>query len=212
MLFVLLAIPAMAQDVASEDPQERARAARALGEQGSSGIAALAILLKDPVLNVRREAVRSIVKIGTQHSLDALVEAAGDADPEIQIRAADGLVNFYYPGYVTTGLTASLKGVGTSVKGKFTDVNDQLIPPYIEVRPGVIEALGKLVRAGSSKMSRPNSARAVGVLRGRAAVPDLLAAVRSKDSRGFLYPGTQFLHWPWLGSEHIKNIIPFLWN
>lgn len=183
MLFVFLAIPAQAQDAASEDPQERARAARGLGEQGSTGIAALTILLKDPVLNVRREAVKSIVKIGTQHSLDALVEATKDTDAEIQIRAADGLVNFYYPGYASTGLTASLKGVGTSIKGKFTDVNDQVIPPYMEVRPGVIEALGKLVRAGSGRMARANASRAVGVLRGKAAIPDLLEAVRSKDSQ-----------------------------
>ena len=61
----------------------------------------------------------------------------------MQIRATDGLVNFYLPGYVKHGLSASLQRVGTSIKGQFTDTNDQVIDPYIKVRPDVIAALGQ---------------------------------------------------------------------
>ena len=50
----------------------------------------------------------------------------------MQIRAIDGLVNFYSPGYVQTGFAASLKRVGTGIKGKFTDTNDQVIDPYVD--------------------------------------------------------------------------------
>ena len=85
---------------------------------------------------------KAIVDIGTQRSLDPLVKATADNDPEIQIRATDGLVNFYVPGYVKTGLTASLRRVGSSVKAKFTDTNDLVIDPYIQPRPEVIAALG----------------------------------------------------------------------
>ena len=49
-------------------------------------------------MDVRLEAVKAIVDIGTQRSLDPLIKACGDNDPEIQIRATDGLVNFYVPG------------------------------------------------------------------------------------------------------------------
>ncbi|MCL6512595.1 MAG: HEAT repeat domain-containing protein [Anaerolineae bacterium] len=171
------------QDAASENPRERIRAARQLAEQGSSAIPALRKLLQDPDLEVRLEAVKAIVQIGTQHSLDALIEATRDPDPEIQIRATDGLVDFYLPGYVKTGLTATLRKVGKTIKAKFTDVNDQVVPPYLEVRPDVIEALGKLASGGSSMESRANAARAIGVLRGRAAVPDLLQAIRSKNTQ-----------------------------
>ena len=197
VLLASLAIPSLAQDAGSEKPKERARAARALGEQGSTAMPALRILLKDPEFNVRLEAVKAIVKIGTQHSLDPLVEAANDPDPEIQIRAADGLVNFYVPGYVETGMTASLKRAGTSIKARFTDVNDQVIPPYMEVRPSVIEAVGKLARGGSSMTSRANAARAAGILRGNAAVPDLLAALRSKD--------TQVIHESLIAIQKIRD-------
>jgi len=172
-----------AQNPASEDARERARAARELAGRGPSAIPELRKLLQDPVYEVRLEAVKAIVQIGTRDSLDALIEATRDPDPEIQIRATDGLVDFYLPGYVRTGLTATLRRVGKTIKGRFTDVNDQVIPLHLEVRADVIEALGKLASGGSTMEARANAARAVGILRGRAAVPYLLEAVRSKNSQ-----------------------------
>ena len=79
------------------------KAARALAKSGSESIAQLVPLLKDSSVDVRREAVRSIVAIGTQHSLDPLIAATHDNDPEVQVRAVDGLVNFYVPGYIESG-------------------------------------------------------------------------------------------------------------
>jgi hypothetical protein len=46
----------------------------------------------------------------------------------------------------------------------------------------VIAALGRVASAGASLDARANAARAVGILRGRQALPDLEQAVRSKDS------------------------------
>jgi len=155
---------------------------RELAKGGSDAIAQLVPLLKSPDINTRVEAVKAIVDIGTERSLTPLIEATRDSDAEMQIRAADGLVNFYLPGYVKTGLSAKLQRAGAAVKVKFTDVNDQVIDPYIQTRADVIEALGKLARGGISMESRANAARAVGVLRGRAAIPDLLESMKSKDS------------------------------
>jgi HEAT repeat protein len=183
LLLVLACLALPAQDVSSPDPKQRRKAARELARQGSPGIPGLQTLLSDSELTVRIEAVKAIVQIGTQHSLDPLIQATRDPDPEIQIRATDGLVNFYLPDYVRTGFTSSLRRVGTGIKGKFTDTNDQILDPFVEVRAEVIEALGKVARGGSSMESRANAARALGILRGQAAVPDLLEAVRSKDSR-----------------------------
>ncbi len=142
----------------------------------------LAALLSDQDVNIRLEAVKQISEIGTQHSLDPLIQATRDNDPEIQIRATDGLVNFYLPGYLRTGFGASLRRVGTGIKGRFTDTNDQVIDPYIEVRPDVITALGVLARGGARMDVRANAARALGVLRGKAAVPDLIQALHSKET------------------------------
>src|SRR4029077_21038294 len=125
-------------------------------------------------------------EIGGNAALDPLIKGTRDNDSEVQIRSTDGLVNFYLPGYVKTGLASRISRVGTSIKSHFTDTNDQVIDAFIRVRPEVITALGQLVRGGSSMDSRANAARAAGILRGQAAVPDLLTALRSKDS-GLMY-------------------------
>ena len=177
-----LAVPLPAQNPNSEKPKERVKAAKALADQGTAGLPALEKLLKDPEYKVRRQAVKSIVKVGTQYSLQPLVEATRDPDPAIQIMATNGLVNFYLPGYVEQGIMAPFKRTGIRIKGHFTDVNDQLIPPDMKVRHAVIEAIAKLASGGSSMTSRANAARAAGILRDRAAIPELLNAVKSKDS------------------------------
>ncbi len=177
-----LLAPGYAQDPNSDNPKDRIKAAKNLREQGSAAIPTLEKLLSDPDTKVRREAAGSLVEIGTQHSLDPLVQATRDADSEVQITAVNGLVNFYLPGYVKTGIGGALSNASTSVKGHFTDVNDAVIPPDMEVAPAVISAIGKVASGGSSMESRAAAARAVGVLRGQAAVPDLLEAVRSKNT------------------------------
>ena len=162
--------------------QTRPKDVREIAKGGTSAIPKLQELLKDPGTDVRVEVVKQLTGIGTQYSLDPLILATHDNDPEVQIRATDGLVNFYLPGYVETGFGASLKRVGSSIKGKFTDTNDQVIDPYVIVRPEVISALGQLVKTGGSMDARANAARAIGILRGKAAVPDLIEALHSKDS------------------------------
>src|SRR6202051_3020470 len=111
----LLVASALAFAVFSAPAQEtlRPKDVRALAKQGSSALPWLQDLLRSPDVDVRIEAVKAITEIGTQGSLAALVQATGDTDAEVQIRATDGLVNFYLPGYVQRGLGASIKRVGT---------------------------------------------------------------------------------------------------
>jgi HEAT repeat protein len=153
---------------------------------GPRALPQLTAYLDNPDVEVRVEAVKAITEIGGSGALDPLVKATRDNDPEVQIRATDGLVNFYLPGYVRTGLASKISRVGSTIKSHFTDTNDQIIDSYIRVRPEVITAVGQLVRGGSSMDSRANAARALGILRGQAAVSDLLTALRSKDS-GLMY-------------------------
>ncbi len=177
------AAPAAGQAPPPDDTKTRVKAVKELAKTGGSEmIPRIAPYLSDPDVSVRLEAVKAIVDIGTQSSLDPLVKATRDNDPEIQIRATDGLVNFYVPGYVKTGLTASIRRVGSSIKAKLTDTNGLVIDAYIQPRPEVIAALGQLASGGSSLDARANAARAVGILRGRQALPDLEQAVRSKDT------------------------------
>ena len=180
-LFLLAGALAFSQS--QGDTKQRARAAHDLGKQGEQGIPKLAPYITDTDLSVRVEAVKSLDDIGGPKTLDLLVQATKDADPEVQIRATDGLVNVYLPGYLKTGISGSLQRVGDSVKAKFTDTNDQIVDAYVEVRPDVIEALGRLAVSGSSVESRVNACRALGILRGRAAIPQLAEALHSKDNQ-----------------------------
>jgi HEAT repeat protein len=174
-LLISCAALLLAQDVRPKDVREIAKG-------GTSAIPRLQELLKNPSQSVRVEVVKQLTGIGTQYSLDPLILATRDNDPEVQMRATDGLVNFYLPGYVESGFGASFKRFGTSVKGHFTDTNDQVIDPYVTVRPEVISALGALARGGGSMDARADACRALGILRARAAVPDLVAAAHSKNS------------------------------
>src|SRR5260370_18868895 len=168
---------------AQDDPKLRVKVIHDLAKAGAGNIPKIEPYLNDSEITVRIEAVKALVDIGTQRSLEPLAKALGDVDPEVEIRATDGLVNFYLPGYIKTGLTASMRRAGTSIMSHFTDTNDQVIDPYVQVRPEVIPRPGRPARDGASKDARANAARAAGILRGKAAVPDLLKPPHSNQNQ-----------------------------
>jgi HEAT repeat protein len=167
----------LAQDAASQDPKQRARYARDLGKGGSESIERLRPLLTDADRDVRLEVVKSLVAIGTQRSVDPLIQATRDNDPEIQMRATDGIVNFYLPGYVESGL----QRFGTAVRKRFDREETRAIDAHVQVRPEAVQAISRLISGGMGMEVRANAARAAGILRGRTAVPELTAALKSKD-------------------------------
>lgn len=181
---LLLALLAGTVLFAQEDSKQKIRYLRDLGRQGSPAIERIAPYLNDADPEVRREAVKALVQIGTLRSLDPLVLACRDNDPEVQIRAVDGIVNFYLPGYVARGLSATLRRAGNLITGRWSDgANEDVVEPDTPVRPEIVEAISRLAEGGASLDSRANALRALGILRARGALPVLLQALRSKDSR-----------------------------
>ncbi len=178
-----LALNTFGQNASDFTPKERIQRIRQLGKTNSQAIPALAQSLGDPDRNVRVEAVKAIVKIGTEASLDPLIKATEDKDDEVEVRATDGLVNFYLPGYVLRGgLTGPFTHGVRQVKSYFSSRNDQAIGAAITVRQDVADAIANLIQHGADIDVRANAARAAGILRARPAVPALLNGVRSKDS------------------------------
>lgn len=174
----------LAQDVRSEDPKQRIKAAKDAVKAGTQGIERIKPLLQDPDVNVRIETVKAIVEIGSQYSLAPLLQALGDGDAEVQIRATDGLVNFYRSGYVKSGLSESIKRSGNAIKARFgIDEDEERIDYWIEVRPEVVSGIAKLLSTSQDLTVRANAARALGVLRGQAGTPALFEALRTKDTR-----------------------------
>ena len=175
---------AIAQGEDGYSVKQRIDFIRNLGKTDSQAISTLSKYLSDPNDDVRLEAVKAIVKIGTGNSLEPLVKATRDNSAEVQIRATDGLVNFYLPGYVAKGaLSGPLTRGVRQVKGYFASRNDQAITPDIVVRPEVADALSDEIAHAPSLDARANAARAAGILRDRAAIPSLEQALRSKDTQ-----------------------------
>ncbi len=173
-IFFILSVAAFAQG-----PKD----VRAVAKQGPSSIPTVAQYLNSTSLDTRLEAVKQLIALGGKDIVDPLIRGTQDADAEMQIRSTDGLVNYYLPGYIRQGLGSSVIRAGASLKAKFSDNNDQVIEAYVIVRPDVISALGRVARGGSSMDARANACRAVGILRGQAALPDLFEALRTKDNR-----------------------------
>jgi HEAT repeat protein len=183
LTFSAAAVHAQVEELSDPQPKRRARAAKRLGNTGEPRfIPELAKLLKDPVLDVRLEAVAAITQIGRQESLEPLMAATRDASPEMQAAAVDGLVNFYHYGYVRTGWLNSVKDFGRNLKSRFSRPEPVVIDPYVQVNSDVVSAIGRIVVGGSSMESRANAARAAGILRGKEAVPQLQEALLSKNT------------------------------
>lgn len=186
VLCVCLLAPVLAhsmQDETSYSTKERINRIRQLGKTDPQAIPQLADYLDDPNSELRIEAVKAIIRRGTERSLTPLIKATSDSDPEVQIRATDGIVNFYDPGYVVkSGLTSSFTKGFRQIKGFFARRNDEVIDPGMTVRTDVALALGHLAASGSDSQVRANAALAAGILRAKPAVPSLIDALQSKKS------------------------------
>ncbi len=164
-------------------PKEKMARIRDLGKRGPDAIPAIAQNLTDPDRDVRVSAVKMITKIGTEASLTPLSQAAADNDSEVQVRATDGIVNFYVPGYVTKGALSGPVTHGLrQVKSVFNSRNDQVVDADIFIRPDAGQALASEISGSYTPEVRANAARAAGILRDRAAVPALLGSLRVQDN------------------------------
>ncbi len=181
--FAVACLLAFGQSEDGFSPKQRISRIRDLGKRGGEAIPALTEYLSDRDRDIRAEAVRAIVKIDGEGSLTPLVKASHDNDAEVQIRATDGLVNFYLPGYVAKGLTGPVTRGVRQAKAVFSSRNNQAIDRSVTVRPDVAQAIAVEISGGVNVDARTNAARAAGILRLRTAVPPLLSSLRAHDSQ-----------------------------
>lgn len=181
---LLLSALLTAQSEDKFNQNQRISRIRDLAKRDNTAIPALSQYLTDPARDIRVEAVKAIVKIGTEASLAPLATATNDSDPEVEIRATDGIINYYLPGYVVkSGLTASISRGMRQVKSYFASRNDQIIDPDIVIRQDVAQAIAAEIGAAAGTDARSNAARAAGILRDTTAVPALEQVLHAKDSQ-----------------------------
>ncbi len=94
---------------------------RAVAKQGPSAIPTVAQYLNSQAVDTRLETIKQLIALGGKDTIDPLIRGTRDTDSEVQIRATDGLVNYYLPGYVKQGLGSTVIRAGAAVRARFSD-------------------------------------------------------------------------------------------
>ncbi|HET8677364.1 MAG TPA: HEAT repeat domain-containing protein, partial [Blastocatellia bacterium] len=165
----------------SPNADTRRDAARKLGERrvrNQLAVEALSVAArKDEDREVRAESVNALGLIKDFSALPEMIDALKDTRPEVRAVAARSLVALYTEhdiDFITNRRT------GWNRFNPFLDTSDhEIIEPYMAVDPEIIRALGEAARGDSDRDVRVSAIRALGVLRGNAALPHLADALNA---------------------------------
>ena len=165
------------EELRSPNADHRAKAANELGKKGeSSAVPALTAALNDPSAKVRREVVVALAEIRGGASLDGLITASRDTDPQVRVVAVDALSEYYLGRAPSIGLMGSLKHATE------TGAEDSVrIDPGVTVDPKVIAALQVALEDTRSIEAARHAAKGLGVLIAKSSVPALVKAAHSPD-------------------------------
>jgi HEAT repeat protein len=178
-------------DLKNPDPLRRQAAARDLGAaRYLPATPHLVALAHDPSDAVRREVELSLERMEDIQALPGFIAFASDAENDIRSRAVASLVNVHLPR--STGVGAVLTRFGELINIVPDRDLEIVVEPDVPVDPAVIATLR--TRIGDSERGiRRTAIRGLGILRGRAAVPDLLQVVREDRDDGLRFEGVRAL-------------------
>ncbi len=165
----------------SPNADTRRDAAHKLGERRFRTqlvVEALAVSAsKDDNREVRAEAVWALGLIKDFSALPEMLGALKDSDKDVRSTAVKALVALYTEhdiDFITNRRT------GWNRFNPFLDTSDhEIIEPYIQVDPSIINALGQSARGDNERDVRIAAIRALGVLRGYNALPQLADALNA---------------------------------
>jgi HEAT repeat protein len=162
-------------DLKNPDAPRRLAAARDLGlDKSVSAIPALLPLAEDPDASVRRQVELTLEQMADISVLPGLVQLSADSEPDIRDRAVQALVNLHLPR--ATGPTAALVKLNNFINPWADEHADTVVEPDVPVDPSVIAALRARMTDTDDRIRR-NAGQGLGILRGEAAIPELLVAV-----------------------------------
>lgn len=169
------------QELKSANANIRARAARDLGNSGDvSAVPALAASLNDPSTHVRSEVIVALEKLHTLAAQSALLKATEDTDPGVRELAVEAVVGWYTGEVPALGFKSHVATSYHQAMGWFQG-NASSTVGGAGLSPEVINALETAMMDTRSIQAARRAAWGLGVLRARAAVPDLIKAAHSDD-------------------------------
>lgn len=183
----------------SPNPGTRRDAAHKLGERrvrNQLAVEALAVAArKDEDREVRAEALQSLGMIKDFSALPEMLDALKDPHSEVRGVAIRSLVALYTEndiGFITN------RRAGWNLFNPFLDTSDhEIVEPYITVEPLIVTSIGESARGDRERDVRISAVRALGVLRGTAAIPHLADALSADQDlrievlRAFIKIGDQ---------------------
>ena len=190
VLFGALIVPAMADTqsletllayLKSPNSETRRDAAKKLGERrvrDPLAVDALAVAARrDDDKDVRAEAMKSLGLIKDFSALPDMLDGLKDAQKNVRNITVRSLVALYTENDIDF-ITNQRKGFNRL--NPFMDTNDhEILEPYIAVEPSIVNAIGETARGDLDREVRISAIRALGVLRGRAALPQLADALNA---------------------------------
>jgi len=181
----------------SPNPGTRCDAAHKLGQRrvrNQLAVEALAVAAhKDEDRNVRIEALQSLGMIKDFSALPEMLDALRDENSEVRGIAIKSLVALYTEHDIDFILN---RREGWNLFNPFLDTKDhEIVESYVVIDPTIVSAIGESARGDRDRGVRISAIRALGVLRGSAAIlhmADALAAdqdVRIEALRAFIKIG-----------------------
>jgi len=163
-------------DLKNPDAGRRIEAARQLGiAKFLPAIPAMLPLAEDPDAGVRRQVELSFEDMGDIKVLPGLVQLSSDSEADVRARAVRALVDIHLPRQ--SGATAALTKFGNFINPWSDEYGDLVVEPDVPVDASVVTALrARLVDTDDS--IRRTAGRGLGVLKGAAAIPELIQTIR----------------------------------
>ncbi len=206
LLTLIVAVPAETQSLEtllaylkSPNSSTRRDAAHKLGERrvrNQLAVEALAVAArKDEDPDVRAEALQSLGMIKDFAALPEMIDALKDPITDVRNAAIKSLVALYTEhdiDFITN------RRAGWNLFNPFLDTSDhEIVEPYITVDPAIVTAIGESAHGDAERDVRVSAIRAIGVLRGAAAIPQLADALNADEDlrievlRAFIKIGDQ---------------------
>lgn len=171
-----VAVDNLIRDLKDPDPIRRKEAAKLLGETKSQRATPdLVAAAQDTDPSVRREIAVALDKMLDVRALPAFVKLSADQDKEIRDRCIVGIINLYLP--QESGLVVTLNKVANFFNPWSDEWAEVVVEPGIKVDAGVVDALRNRLQDPEEAI-RLKAARSLGILKGKAAVPALVAALQ----------------------------------
>jgi HEAT repeat protein len=162
-------------DLKNPDAGRRKEAARDLGAaKFLPSIPALLPLTEDSDAGVRRQVELTLEEMNDIQTLPGFVQLSADSEADIRDRAVHALVNLHLPRQ--TGPTAALNKFGNLISPWVDEYADTVVEPDVPVDASVVTALRARLSDSEDGIRRAAS-QGLGILRGSAAIPELLQAL-----------------------------------